>query len=161
MGAEAPVRAQPAGSASVPARTGATWALPLAAGAAMLMPVNLWDVAIERELAQVAIRRACREHGVQPRDGEVARCNDRILRALVRGHRASWLINAAFVASYLGGPLALNAGMAAWLSHLTRRIVQRHLQRHGGIETLTEDLARAHLLDLLPWPGPRPSDGAR
>ncbi len=120
----------------------------------MLVPVNLWDLAIERELTSAAIRQICRERGIQPTEADVVRARDNIFRAIVSGHRASWLINACLITSYVGAPVVLSAAMAAWVSHITRRIVQRHLSCHGGLDTLSESVARANLLHLLRWSGP-------
>ena len=130
----------------------AAWIYPLAASAAMLVPVNLWDLALERELTSAAIRQVCREHGVQPLECEVVRARANIFGALVRGHWASLFIKTVFITSYLGAPVALSAAMAAWVSHLTRRIVQRHLAQQPRLDTLTEEQARAHLLDILRLP---------
>lgn len=133
-------------------RPSSSWTFPLAAGAAMLVPVNLWDLALERELTSAALRGVCIERGIRPVEADVVRARDNILRAIVRGHSASWLFNACFITSYLGAPVVLNAAMTAWVSHVTRRIAQRHLSCHAGLDTLSESAARADLLELLRWP---------
>lgn len=138
------------------------WGLPVVAGLAMYLPVPLWDLALERELAQQAVRRACLAAGIQPQDAEVVACRDAIFRALASGHKGSWLFNGLLVAGYVGGTVLLSALAAASVSWITTRIVELHLQRHADLTGLTEDVARASFLSLarqLVAPGAVP--GAR
>jgi hypothetical protein len=127
--------------------------MPVAAGLAMCMPVPLWDLALERELAQAAIRKACREAGVHADDGDVAACHDAIFKALTSGHKPAWLLNSTFVASYIGGLVALPALVAASTSWVVTRIVEQHLRQHATLDGLTAEVARASFLSLLrQWP---------
>ena len=131
------------------------WVMPAIAVASMLIPIKFWDLALERELSQAAIRRVCQARGMAPSEGAVATCSSRIFRALTRGYRGSWAVNAALVGSYFGGPLLLNGLLAAGGSHLTQRIVEIHLDHHPSLETLTEAEVRRVLRAMLPtgsWP---------
>lgn len=132
------------------------WLMPAIAGASMLIPIKFWDLALERELSQAAIRRVCQARGMAPSAGAVSTCSSRIFRALTRGYRGSWAVNAALVGSYFGGPLLLNGLLAAGGSHLTQRIVEMHLDHHPSLETLTEAEVRRALRAMLPT-GSRPT----
>jgi hypothetical protein len=125
------------------------WGLPIAAGLAMCIPVPLWDLALERELAQQAIRRACLDAGLQPRDADVVACRGAIFKALASGHRVGWLFNGAMVVSYVGGFLPLSALTAASVSWVTTQIVKQHLLQHPDLGGLTEEVARAAFLSLI------------
>jgi hypothetical protein len=125
------------------------WGLPIAAGLAMCIPVPLWDLALERELAQQAIRRACLDAGIQPRDADVVACRSAIFKALASGHRVGWLFNGAMVVSYVGGFLPLSALTAASVSWVTTRIVEQHLHQHPDLSGLTEAVARTTFLSLV------------
>jgi len=120
----------------------ARWKLPLAAGASMFIPVKLWDLAVERELSQQAIRQVCQSRGYRPTHGEVAACSSAIFHALTRGYRASWVVNAVAIAGYVGAPAALSAVLATLTSQLTQRVVDTHLQDHSGLAGLDEQNAR-------------------
>jgi hypothetical protein len=134
--------------------------MPLAAGLAMCVPVPLWDLALERELAQTAIRKACREAGVPADEGDVAACHNAIFKALTSGHKPAWLLNGTFVAGYLAGAVLVPALVAASTSWVVTRIVEQHLRQHGSLAGLTEDVARASFLSLLRQRPQLPKSGA-
>lgn len=123
------------------------WRWPVAAGLSMFIPVQLWDLAAERELSSQAIRNACLKRGYSPTPGEVAACNSAIVLALTRGHRASWAINAVSLAGYLGGPAVFSAAVVALISYLTQRIVDDHVRDHASLAGFDEHQAR-HLITL-------------
>jgi hypothetical protein len=125
------------------------WGLPVAAGLAMCVPVPLWDLALERELAQQAIRKACLDAGIQPRETDVVACRCAIFKALASGHRLGWLFNGAMVVSYVSGLLPLSALTAASVSWITTRIVEQHLHLHPDLSGLTEEVARTTFLSLV------------
>jgi hypothetical protein len=115
----------------------------------MCVPVPLWDLALERELAQQAIRKACLDAGIQPRETDVVACRSAIFKALASGHRLGWLFHGVMVASYVGGLLPLSALTAASVSWITTRIVEQHLHQHSDLGGLTEEVARTAFLSLV------------
>jgi len=115
----------------------------------MLVPVKLWDAALELELGLAAIRRVCHERGVQASPGSVAACNQRFFSAISRGYKGSRLLFSALLTSYAVGPPLVNGLLAAGLSYLTRRIVDEHLQENDTLDTLTENRIRQRLAALV------------
>ncbi|MEN9314598.1 MAG: hypothetical protein RIS35_991 [Pseudomonadota bacterium] len=127
------------------------WAIPLAAGMTMLMPVPGWDLALERQLVEVAIRKACADAGREVSAAQVARALDLLMRAIFRRHALGKALAATWLLGYVGGPAGklVSGGTAATISWAVSELLARHFSNGLEIDALEETATREAFVALL------------